>query len=149
MPRLAQLAALTAAGALITCAACSSSPTPFTPTPPGPTEPAPGPTAPVPTAEQPGPGPGPQPGPAPPQNVVDALVQGNSTFAVDLYHQLRKEPGNIAFSSASISESSWRPSSSGVWVAEARALTARRMIRSLRSGMCICWESSCRVGRRP
>lgn len=64
--------------------------------------------------------------PAPPsQQGHSELVDGNNAFAVDLYGQLRRQPGNLFFSPASIS------TAFGMTYAGARGATAEQMARAL------------------
>ena len=74
------------------------------------------------------------PTPAPPQTLeqssqektnLEAVVEGNTAFAVDLYHQLRTAPGNLFFSPYSIS------SALAMTYAGARGETERQMARAL------------------
>jgi serpin B len=74
------------------------------------------------------------PAPAPPQTLeqsfqaktnLEAVVEGNTAFAVDLYHQLRTAPGNLFLSPYSLS------SALAMTYAGARGETERQMARAL------------------
>jgi serpin B len=66
------------------------------------------------------------PFPAAPVSDVAKVVAGNGAFAVDLYRQLAKDPGNLFFSPSSIS------TALAMTYAGARADTAKQMEKTLR-----------------